>query len=339
MGILRLLAFPFACIFGALVFFKNRLYDLNLLSIKRLNRPVISVGNLSMGGAGKSPTVSGIIELLEEMGHSVGVLSRGYGRKNSGEAHLVDREGDWQLFGDEPMMLAKRHVNASVMVGPSRYDAALAGSEPDVYIIDDGMQHRQLHRDLEIVLLDVTQGYPKLFPMDTFREGWSSLRRADLVVLTRWDGHSDLTDWDMQIRRVNAKVPIVKTRFRHDTLVNAKTGEVIEISSIPDRKVAAYCGLARGDKFFKSLRELGLDVAIEKPLGDHQRLSDDMRDELLEACQKADIKVLVTTEKDLVKLDNYAKFDILLCSLSMKIDWDENEQIHATLARVMKADS
>lgn len=339
MIIWRILVAPLALVFWLLVSLKNWLYDRRLLAIKRLDRPVISVGNLSMGGAGKSPTVSGLIDLLEAQGYRVGVLSRGYGRKDPKATLVVDPAGHWQDFGDEPLMLARRHGQAMVMVGPSRFVAAQAGPKPDVYVVDDGFQHRQLHRDLDVVLIDLSQGFPLPFPMKTFREGFAALKRADMVILTRWDGQLDLKPWLARIENAAPGMPVAVTRFVHDTLVDAQTGRVFAAKELGSNRVAAYCGLANGSKFFDSLAALGLDVVIKKALPDHGVLESSELNKLLQEMRQQGVTTLVSTEKDLVKLDKGSKFDILLCSLSMKIDWGENEQIHAVLECVMKADS
>lgn len=150
---------------------RRALYRAGVLKAKRLDKPVISVGNIALGGAGKTPAVIAICRFLEKRGFRVGVLTRGYGGSASGVVDALDAK----RFGDEPVLIKKSTESATVIVGVNRYENALRQS-CDVFVLDDGFQHLQLHRDLDIVI-DV--------PSRFFREGRSALRDADVVVARR----------------------------------------------------------------------------------------------------------------------------------------------------------
>ncbi len=163
---------PLSAIYGASVWVRNRLYDRGILQSRRLSRPVISVGNISVGGSGKTPFVILLGELLKKRGITFDVLSRGYGRKSRG-VFVVDPNGSSQEFGDEPILIAKR-LGCSVVVGESRYQAGLlaeAKFKSQLHILDDGFQHRSLARDFDIVLVTSEDLQDRLLPMSS-NSGW-----------------------------------------------------------------------------------------------------------------------------------------------------------------------
>src|SRR5580698_1471555 len=176
---------PLAAIYGAGVGLRNALYDRGTLTQKKLVGPVISIGNLSVGGSGKTPFVLLLGDLLKARGIKFDVLSRGYGRKSKGVL-LVDPAGLPREFGDEPLLLARK-LQVPVIVGEDRYKAgSFAESKfgPQLHLLDDGFQHRALARDFDIVLVTPQDAKDQLLPSGRLREPLSSLGRADAVVLT-----------------------------------------------------------------------------------------------------------------------------------------------------------
>ena len=175
---------PFTGLYGAATALRNRLYDRGTLSSRRLERPVVSVGNLSVGGSGKTPFVIALGELLKARGIRFDVLSRGYGRKTHG-VRIVEDYGSAADFGDEPLLIARR-LGVPVIVGGSRYAAGRVAEqkfETQLHILDDGFQHRSLARDFDIVLMTERDFDDKLLPFGRLREPLSSLQRADAIVL------------------------------------------------------------------------------------------------------------------------------------------------------------
>src|ERR1051325_8724560 len=171
---------PLSLLFGAGVALRNTLYDRGIFKVRRLTRPVISIGNISVGGSGKTPFVITLGELLKQRGISFDVLSRGYGRSSTKIA-VVAPLGFPQQFGDEPLLIARK-LQVPVIVGADRYRAGLLAEEKfssRLHLLDDGFQHRGLHRDFDIVLLPQEDLEGTLLPTGRLREPRSSLRRAD----------------------------------------------------------------------------------------------------------------------------------------------------------------
>jgi len=328
---------PPSWLFGGLVALKNLLYEAGFLTVKHLDKPVISVGNLSMGGTGKSPVTAELVQRLIGMGKRVAVLSRGYGRAQPKSSRRVDANGDWTLYGDEPAMIARRFPDALVCVGPSRYAAAQMARDwlPDIYVIDDGFQHRAIHRDLDMVLIDVTQGLPRLFPRAHFREDLKALRRAHVVVLTRWNGRDELADWTAAIKAVNPDLPILKLAFSGHELRRVADDQKLDPECYFSKKVAAYSGIAHPQRFFDSLARMGLEPALTYALGDHESLRPKRAAAFEQACQEAGVSLILTTEKDSVKLEKNNPSAILKAYLTLQVKWGDPNQITRILNRLL----
>lgn len=263
--------------------FRNQLYDRGLLAARCLGRPVVSVGNISVGGSGKTPFVIALGELLQARGITFDVLSRGYGRKSKG-VRVVDPAGLPEEFGDEPLLIARR-LKAPVVVGEDRYQAGLAAEKrfgTQLHLLDDGFQHRQLARDFDIVLVTPEDARDRLLPRGRLREPLSALRRADAVVL--------MSGAEPQA------FPAAQAFWR------ARRG--ILPKDVPPRPVA-FCGVARPKNFFLQLTKAGIEPAAEAVFRDHHRYSKDDVHELLHLAQKSEAGGFVTTEKDAVNLGGY----------------------------------
>ena len=275
---------PLSSLFGLGVRTRNALYDRAIARAQRLHGPVVSVGNLSVGGSGKTPFVLLLGELLKARGLKFDILSRGYGRQSKGVL-LVDPAGSSHDFGDEPLLMARR-LQVPVIVGESRYAAGVFGEKkfgPQLHLLDDGFQHRALARDFDIVLVTPEDARDRLLPAGRLREPLTSLRRADAVVLT--SGASPDT------------FPL------HDTLVwKARRG--IIPTNVPARPVV-FCGIARPKNFVAQLRTAGIEPAAEAFYRDHHAYSErDVRD-LLALRQRGEADGFVTTEKDAINLGGY----------------------------------
>jgi len=271
---------PFSAIFGVGVAARNALYDRRVFRVRSLSRPVVSVGNLSLGGSGKTPFVITLGKLLANRGIAVDVLSRGYGRS---AVHLsrVDPDGTPEQFGDEPLLIA-RELGAPVFVGAARYKAGLLAEkecESQVHLLDDGFQHRQLHRDFDIVLLPAADLTGTLLPLGRLREPVSSLRRADVVAAESQDLSSTAPVW--KIRRELT----------------------VDVSAQP---VTAFCAIARPSQFFKQLRELNVSVTDTASFPDHHRYTASDVHRLLRLKVSAGASAFVTTEKDVINLGSFA---------------------------------
>jgi tetraacyldisaccharide 4'-kinase len=190
------LLLPFSLVYGSLAAIHRWLYSAGILRKKKLPRPVVSVGNLTVGGGGKTPLVIWLASALRDRGFRPAILSRGYGRSGSQPA-LVDARQPWRLAGDEPFLMASRLDGIPVAVAPDRYEAGLEvlrEHEVDLFILDDGFQHRKLERDLDIVVVDNVRrfGNGRLLPAGILREPLTRLVDADLLVVTRAAGPDEI---------------------------------------------------------------------------------------------------------------------------------------------------
>ena len=275
---------PLSALYGFATATRNGFYDRGILRAHRLSRPVISVGNISAGGSGKTPFVMLLGELLKQRGISFDVLSRGYGRKTGGVL-AVDPNGSPEQFGDEPLLIAKNtNINCPVVVGESRYHAGLFAEKSypsSLHILDDGFQHRSLHRDFDIVLLTPEDLRDHLLPAGRLREPISSLRRADAIVLT---GELDIS-----------KIPAGKAMWRvHRSLIIP--------TNISLQKPIVFCGIARPRNFVEQLRSAGINPVAEKFFPDHHRYTDRDIRELLHLRAHYGADSFIATQKDAVNL-------------------------------------
>ncbi|MGA7687338.1 MAG: tetraacyldisaccharide 4'-kinase [Terriglobales bacterium] len=264
---------------------RNGLYDHGLLRSHRLARPVVSVGNLSTGGAGKTPFVIALGELLKARGISFDVLSRGYRRKTRG-ALVVEADGSAADFGDEPLLISRR-LGVPVIVGESRYEAGRLAEkkfEARIHILDDGFQHRALARDFDIVLLTGQEFEDRLLPSGRLRERLTALKRADAVVLPAGLSADHAALQGKLVWRVKRQIAIPQ----------------------PPPSPVVFCGIARPHQFFAQVRAFGIAPAAEVVFRDHQsyRRSDITR--LLDAKRKSGADGFVTTEKDGINLGTLA---------------------------------
>jgi len=279
---------PLSTIYGGVVAVRNALYDRGVLRARRLDGPVVSVGNLSAGGSGKTPFVLLLGELLQTRGIKFDVLSRGYGRQSRG-VRLVDPAGLPQEFGDEPLLIARK-LQASVVVGEDRYEAGrFAESKfgPQLHLLDDGFQHRALARDFDIVLVTPQDANDRLLPAGRLREPLESLGRADAVALASGASADSFPLEGKLVWRVRRGiVPPVAPK------------------GVPPRPVV-FCGIARPQNFVLQLRAANIEPAAEAFYRDHHAYDEKDIRELLALQQRSEAGGFVTTEKDAVNLGPY----------------------------------
>lgn len=313
-------ALPLQPLYRAGLAAKNALYTRSALPVRRLPRPVISVGSLSAGGAGKTPFVLALVNLLEGEGVSVDVLSRGYGRQ-SNAVELVDAQGNATRFGDEPLELARCGVK--VFVGADRFAAgSLAEQTPAaaLHLLDDGFQHRRLARALDIVLLTLEDATDHLLPAGNLREPLFSLRRANVVVVRR--------------EEADALWPIIE---RHS---KAEIWQIERRLQLP-RALAAhplvFCALARPASFLAMLRDAGVQPAdvVQRP--DHHAWNRRDVAALVRNARLSGADGFLTTAKDAVKITADARAvleqvgPIVVADLSVSLL--HPQQILRTIAR------
>jgi len=286
-------------------------YRRGWLSPRRLPRPVISVGSVAAGGAGKTPTTIAVTRILVAEGLRVVVLTRGYGRGSGTGPAIVDGS-DPDRFGDEPVLIHEAVPEADVVVGADRWSSGtwyLGSRECDVFVLDDGFQHLQLARDADLVIDHACRGWQ--------RESRSALRFAD-AVLVRGEPTGTIRGR-----------PTFRVDLRPEAFLTA--GEVLPPEWIRSRPVVAFAGLADNAQFFQLLASLGADLHMMRGFADHYRYTSDDMSEILELASHSPDALLVTTEKDRVKLRS---MDLVVLRVGMKIEpIDEFRDLVVGIAR------
>ena len=306
---------PLSYLYGAATELRNRLYDRGLLRQHRLSQPVISVGNLSVGGSGKTPFVILLGELLKRRNVCFDVLSRGYGRSTRGVL-AVDPNGSPDDFGDEPSLIARR-LACPVIIGENRYQAGLFAekSSPRLHILDDGFQHRSLARDFDIVLLTPDDAHDRLLPEGRLREPLTSLRRADAVVLTTQTERDQLPVTADRIWAIRRGISIVN----------------------PPKHPVVFCGIARPQNFLAQLRRSGIRESATHFFRDHHKYSDHDIRGLIRLRDENHCSGFITTEKDAVNLGpRLSQLDrVAIAQVTMELD--QPDATLDTLFRIVQA--
>jgi tetraacyldisaccharide 4'-kinase len=283
---------------------RNDLYDRGVLRQAKLSCPVISVGNLTVGGTGKTPTVILLANLLREQGRRPAVLSRGYGGRAKGPVTVVSDGNsilmDWHEAGDEPVLIAGAAPGVPVLTGPRRLltgRAAIDRFGADCLILDDAFQHRELARDLDIVLIDAARpfGNGRLLPAGPLREQPSSLRRAGLLVRT---GEERSTQESI----CQPGLPTFRGIRSPQGVVEGKTGKLLPASILQGKKVCAFAGIGRPDAFRTSLAALGAEIVSFRSFPDHHPYGPQELEDLRRLAKATRAARIITTEKDGVRL-------------------------------------
>jgi tetraacyldisaccharide 4'-kinase len=308
-----------ATLFAAGVRLRNGAYDRGFIKPRRLAGPVVSIGNLSVGGSGKTPFVILLGQMLQKRGIAFDVLSRGYGRESQG-VRAVDPKGFPAEFGDEPLLIARK-LGVPVIVGEERYEAGLHAERehgPRLHLLDDGFQHRRLARDFDIVLLTPGDVNDRLLPAGRLREPLRALARADAIVLS-----GDLDPRALPAARSEQKTWRVERRL-------------VLPESYPVQPVA-FCGIARPLRFFQQLRQAGMEPVAEAVFRDHHRYTQKDVGDLMAACCRSEANGFVTTEKDAVNLGPLAEQLQPLAIAKLETTLQESERaldfLLATVAR------
>ena len=349
---LRELAFaPLSVLYGAATRARLLLYRAGALPVARVEVPVISVGNITAGGTGKTPLVEWLARALAHEGRRVCILTRGYGRidvrrrviVSDGEQILAGaREG-----GDEPRLLAENLRGlAAVISDADRASAArwaIKNLRSDVFILDDGFQHLRLARDLNILTLDATDpwGGAKLLPGGRLREPLSELKRADAIVITRAELAPDIEDVRARAVRLNDKCPvfIARTNTRRIVLLAGspprESASEDEINNVP-QPLAAFCAIGNAQAFFAHARREGLTLSYTRAFADHHVYTQREIDECVREAARHGAQALLTTAKDAVKL-RALNFSLRCYVMEVALTFDDERAmltiLHETLSR------
>ena len=306
------LGLPLSPIYTGLMKLRNYGYDKGFFKSNELNCPVISIGNVVMGGTGKTPHVIATASFLKKLGKKPAIISRGYGGTHK-DGTLIVHDGSNLLVsadiaGDEPVMMAETLGNVPVLVNKNRYKAgvkALKNFDVDIILLDDGFQHRALKRDIDIVLLNTKApfGNGRVFPGGELREDLSSIKRADMLILTKANGLKD--DEKNQLKAMLLKrwpeKPVFFSENRFTSLLGLDNKK-INITSLKNAKVYGFCGIAQPETFFQALKQMGANILGQKVFSDHHKYSVNDILNLLEQSRKLGCDFVVTTQKDGVKI-------------------------------------
>jgi tetraacyldisaccharide 4'-kinase len=272
--------------FKLLIRAREKLYDSGILATRQLHHPVISVGNLTLGGTGKTPLVIALAQSLRDSGFKPAVLSRGYGRTSRG---VLVVDANWKESGDEPMLIKERLKDVPVVVGADRFEAGHAAEQrqlANVFILDDGFQHRKLHRDVDIVAIDPIEwsAGETLLPAGRWREPKSAIARA----------HAACVLESAEVSMPSLPIPAFSIRTEIEGLCR-HDGSPVRIEELTGRKIVAFAGIAKPDRFFATLESMGIQPQDRVRFGDHHRYT-------AREIETLAGDVLITTEKDAVRL-------------------------------------
>jgi tetraacyldisaccharide 4'-kinase len=331
---IRMSLFPlylFSLPYGGVVRARGLFYNLGLKKPKRLPCPVISVGNITIGGTGKTPLVMTLARGLRERGIKIAILSRGYKRKQSLDPLVSDGQSLFlspEEAGDEPYLMATALKDVPILVNKDRFTTgqmALQRFGVSGLLLDDGYQHLQLHRDLNILLIDSHIGFGDrhLLPRGILREPLSHLKRADLFILTKVEEPKACLPLEMKLQKIHPRAQVFHSHYEPIGLVSPK-GEREDLQALRGKKILALSGIANPDYFSFLLKRCGMEVGKEAIFPDHHfYTTGDLA--CIEESSKGMDRV-VTTEKDMLKLKNLNIHHLSIQALrfEMKI-WEAEE--------------
>lgn len=310
-------------------------YRTKVLRQRELDVPVISIGNLTVGGTGKTPITIDLARNLQRFGLKVAILSRGY-KRQSQEKVLVVSDGrevlaDAMQAGDEPYLIARSVKGAVVIVGADRFEAgrvAINDYGCDIIILDDGFQHLKLARNFDVIVYDYNDDPDelKLLPAGRLREPLASISRGDCLVISKLPDNPDPVRLS-KIRTIANKfkpgIPVLTCKFEADGLHRVYTNQNVTITTRgAGTRVYAFCGIARPEGFFKHLEEAGCVIVGKKTFPDHHWLASSELNQLITEFKKSEAQFIVTTQKDRVRLPEDFIDQVPLAELALSTCWD-----------------
>jgi tetraacyldisaccharide 4'-kinase len=322
---------------------RRSLYARGWLRVRKLPAPVVSVGNLTVGGTGKTPVVACLARLWSDRGRRVAILSRGYGGQSTGVVCISDGQTIYKKppeVGEEPYWLARTLPGVAVYTGACRYAAGLAAWEefkPDLFLLDDGFQHFQLYRELDLVLLDAASpfGNGRLLPRGPLREPLAALAAVLTLILTRFDPERHQAQI-AAIRRAFPDKMVLTASIAPVGLTAYPGGHTEPPASLRHRAVAAFAGLARPAVFAATLQELGADLKDFQIFPDHHPYRQEELDRLTETARTLGAEALVTTGKDWARLGERWDGGVPLWVLEVEARLEEAQQVLELLDRSPK---
>ena len=335
-GFYKILLIVISQIFKSFVFLRLLAYKSGVLRTKRVKTTVISVGNLTVGGTGKTPVVDLLAKELHRIKKRPVILSRGYKRKeNYTQRRLLfceESKIDPALFGDEPYLLAKRNPNVPVYVGNSRYKIAILAEKrdhPDFFLLDDAYQHIAIHRDLNLLLIDAEQflGNGHLIPFGILREPKNQLKRADAIIITK----SNLAKSNSIVEKLKDELqidcPIFNFKYEIQKIRRIDGKGELKLNEISNKRLLLTSGIAQPKGFEKLIGQYKFEIAGKIEFPDHHDYkAEDVR-KILNEYKKLESAFIFTTEKDAVKLNNFPEIRNKIWVLEMEMIPDNSWKV------------
>jgi tetraacyldisaccharide 4'-kinase len=332
---------PFSVIYGGFIRAGNALYRRGTFKTHSVGAPVISVGNLTTGGTGKTPLVEYIAGELAKAGRRVCVLTRGYRRESSGRVQVSDGLSlfaDVNQAGDEAFQLAEKlRGRAAVVCDADRVAAArwsIENLNSDAFVLDDGFQHQRIARDLNILAIDATNpwGNGRLLPAGILRERRSALSRADCVVITRADNPDQVAELRKEIETLQPGMSIFTSRMLLRGL--RPLDESQSTPNVAQRPTAAFCAIGNPDSFFNLLRRNDYELNYTRGFRDHHKYTQSDIDDIARNAQARGAQALITTAKDAVKLRTL-RFAVPSYVAEIAIELDAPDQFRELLSQAI----
>jgi tetraacyldisaccharide 4'-kinase len=335
-GAAQWLLWPLSLLYRLWMHLRAAAYRFGAFTTHRLPGKVVSIGNLTVGGAGKTPLVLRVALWLRQHGARTAILTRGYGRRDR-QPLVMNGLGDVtrytpELMGDEPILFAHRAPEASIGIGADRVLLAqqILALEKElsapVFLLDDGFQHQRLARDLDIVVVDAANpfGNGRTLPAGRLREPKSALKRAGIIVLNR-ARDEPAEELVKELRRYNPRAPLFRAWTELESVCEVKSGRQANLFVLKQQPVLAFCGIGNPQAFWDDLFSWGLQVTERRAYPDHHRYSEADLKELQAAAQACGAKALVTTEKDRINLIGLPSTAVpaFYCRIDLAIDREE----------------
>ena len=326
--VIKYILFPLALFYWGVVFWRNLFYSTGFFISKKLPTKVISIGNITTGGTGKTPAVIFLTKILSDKGIKCGILSRGYGRKTAGTQLVTDGKTpilDWQNFGDEPCLMANLLPGTPIVVDSKRHRGGMFlidNFNPDIIILDDAFQHRGIERDLDIVLINSKDKKSdlRLLPYGVLREPLSSLKRANILIFTK----TNLIQPNKFLKKFakSTKRPVFSSTLEIQNLISFE-GKAHSIKK--GIKAIALSAIADTSGFITTLEQSGIEIVKKFNFVDHYSYKQSDIDKIASLMQKLGTEIVITTEKDMIKLASLKLRGIKIYSIKVSFSLMAND--------------
>ena len=330
--VINIILFPLFMIYLLVICIRNYLFDIELFKSTKLPCKIISVGNISVGGTGKTPTVIALAAFLQQQNNSVAILSRGYGRKSSGIQLVTDgktAEANWEKVGDEPTLMAKQLSNIPIVVDENRVRGGkylLNKFNPEIIILDDGFQHRKIHRDIDIVLINsnMSKISKRIFGFTNYREPWKSLKRAHLIFLTKSTFIAPSVKLLEKLKSIG--LPVIKTDIMTQSYLLGAKNNKVDINCFSEKTALIFSGIGDYKSFENTVQTLKINILDSINFSDHNKYSKSDIERIRNRFIKTGAEIIITTEKDFLKFDK-VDLPIYTIPIIMNIGKDGYNQI------------